>query len=185
MLSVCLGMPGVCPCRTTRRCADGADGFLLNCEIPRHAKFDAKIFSTRRAEKLPAHAYDNLDAKRFVEFEFNSGAGFQPAVLLQLLQAGSLPTMARVRITRAHRRKRGKLTHFDRNSGVDFIAPACRCWKLFRADITTRIGLMIISTRLSKFFATEKFSDCDMKKDGALRRERFRRPIGQKNSARN
>src|ERR1039458_25034 len=102
---VCLGMPGVLPVANDEALRlTVLTGYLLNCTIPRHAKFDRKNYFYPDASKnYQLTQYDQPStAHGFVDFEFNGRT-------------------ARVRITRAHLEEDvGKNTHFDRQSGVDF-----------------------------------------------------------------
>ena len=102
---VCLGLPGVLPVPNDEALRlTVLTGFLLNCEIPRFAKFDRKsYFYPDMPKNYQITQYDKPStANCHVEFEFNGG-------------------LARVRITRAHLEEDvGKSTHFERNSGVDF-----------------------------------------------------------------
>jgi aspartyl-tRNA(Asn)/glutamyl-tRNA(Gln) amidotransferase subunit B len=102
---VCLGLPGVLPVPNDEALRlTVLTGFLLNCEIPRFAKFDRKsYFYPDMPKNYQITQYDKPStANGHVEFEFNGG-------------------LARVRITRAHLEEDvGKSTHFERNSGVDF-----------------------------------------------------------------
>src|SRR3954447_23501343 len=79
-------------------------GYLLNCAIPRFAKFDRKNYFYPDAPKnYQITQYDKPSTEKgFVDFEFESQIG-------------------RVRITRAHLEEDvGKNFHFPRFSGVDF-----------------------------------------------------------------
>jgi aspartyl-tRNA(Asn)/glutamyl-tRNA(Gln) amidotransferase subunit B len=107
---VCLGLPGVLPVPNDEALRlTVLTGFLLNCEIPRFAKFDRKsYFYPDMPKNYQLTQYDKPStANGYVEFEFNG--------------AGSANGLRRVRITRAHLEEDvGKNTHFERNSGVDF-----------------------------------------------------------------
>src|ERR1035441_8115290 len=102
---VCLGLPGVLPVPNDEALRlTVLTGFLLNCEIPRFAKFDRKsYFYPDMPKNYQITQYDKPStANGHVEFEFNGG-------------------LSRVRITRAHLEEDvGKNSHFERNSGVDF-----------------------------------------------------------------
>jgi aspartyl-tRNA(Asn)/glutamyl-tRNA(Gln) amidotransferase subunit B len=102
---VCLGLPGVLPVPNDEALRlTVLTGYLLNCEIPRFAKFDRKsYFYPDMPKNYQITQYDKPStANGHVEFEFNSG-------------------ISRVRITRAHLEEDvGKNIHFDRHSGVDF-----------------------------------------------------------------
>src|SRR5882757_773994 len=107
---VCLGMPGVLPVPNDEALRlTVLTGYLLNCEIPRFAKFDRKNYFYPDAPKnYQLTQYDKPSTLGgHVDFEFDG--------------PGSENGMARVRITRAHIEEDvGKSFHFDRHSGVDF-----------------------------------------------------------------
>jgi aspartyl-tRNA(Asn)/glutamyl-tRNA(Gln) amidotransferase subunit B len=107
---ICLGMPGVLPVPNAEAIRlTVLTGYLLNCEIPRFAKFDRKnYFYPDSAKNYQVTQYDKPStANGWLEFEFEG--------------PGSVDGMARVRITRAHLEEDvGKNSHFDRFSGVDF-----------------------------------------------------------------
>jgi len=184
---VCLGMPGVLPVPNDEALRlTVLTGFLLNCEIPRHAKFDRKNYFYPDAPKnYQLTQYDKPSTQNgFVEFEFNSGAGFQPAG--SLATSGRLeacPTMARVRITRAHLEEDvGKLTHFDRNSGVDFNRAGVPLLEIVsEPDITSADRAYDYLNALVEILRYGKISDCDMEK-GMVRCDVnvSVRPIGSK-----
>ena len=107
---ICLGMPGVLPVPNAEAIRlTVLTGYLLNCEIPRFAKFDRKnYFYPDSAKNYQVTQYDKPStANGWLEFEFDG--------------PGSVDGMARVRITRAHLEEDvGKNSHFERFSGVDF-----------------------------------------------------------------
>ena len=107
---ICLGMPGVLPVPNAEAIRlTVLTGYLLNCEIPRFAKFDRKnYFYPDSAKNYQVTQYDKPStANGWIEFEFDG--------------PGSVDGLARVRITRAHLEEDvGKNSHFDRFSGVDF-----------------------------------------------------------------
>ena len=102
---VCLGLPGVLPVPNEEALKQTVlAGFLLNCEVPRFAKFDRKNYFYPDAPKnYQITQFDKPStANGYVDFEFQGG-------------------ISRVRITRAHLEEDvGKNFHFDRISGVDF-----------------------------------------------------------------
>src|SRR5258708_274399 len=102
---VCLGLPGVLPVANDEGLRLTAlTGYLLNCSIPRFAKFDRKNYFYPDAPKnYQITQYDKPSTiSGYVDFEFKG-------------------SITRVRITRAHLEEDvGKNFHFDRNSGVDF-----------------------------------------------------------------
>lgn len=102
---VCLGMPGVLPVANEEALRlTVLTGYLLNCEIPRHAVFDRKNYFYPDVAKnyQITQLHFPSTSTGHVDFEF----------------AGKIQ---RVRITRAHLEEDvGKNNHFDRFSGVDF-----------------------------------------------------------------
>ncbi len=102
---ICLGMPGVLPVANEEALRLTAlTGLLLNCQLPRFAKFDRKnYFYPDSPKNYQITQYDRPSAiDGYVDFEFGG-------------------EVARVRITRAHLEEDvGKSFHFARNSGVDF-----------------------------------------------------------------
>lgn len=102
---VCLGLPGVLPVANEEALRLTAlTGYLLNCTIPRYAKFDRKnYFYPDMPKNYQVTQYDKPSTTNgYVDFEFKGG-------------------IARVRITRAHLEEDvGKNFHFERQSGVDF-----------------------------------------------------------------
>ena len=73
---VCLGLPGVLPVPNDEALRKTVlTGYLLNCEIPRHAKFDRKNYFYPDAPKnYQLTQYDQPStANGFVDFEFNGG----------------------------------------------------------------------------------------------------------------
>jgi aspartyl-tRNA(Asn)/glutamyl-tRNA(Gln) amidotransferase subunit B len=160
---VCLGMPGVLPVPNDEALRlTVLTGFLLNCEIPRHAKFDRKNYFYPDAPKnYQLTQYDKPStANGFVDFEF-SGTGFQPVG-----GQDAHPTMARVRITRAHLEEDvGKLTHFDRNSGVDFNRAGVPLMEIVsEPDITSADMAYEYLNALKDILIYGNVSDCDMEK---------------------
>jgi len=102
---VCLGLPGVLPVPNDEALRlTVLTGLLLQCEIPRFAKFDRKnYFYPDMPKNYQLTQYDRPStANGHVDFEFEKG-------------------VARVRINRAHLEEDvGKSFHFERFSGVDF-----------------------------------------------------------------
>ena len=161
---VCLGMPGVLPVPNDEALRlTVLTGYLLNCEIPRFAKFDRKSYFYPDAPKnYQLTQYDKPSTQNgFVEFEFNSGAGFQPAGRLE-----ACPTLARVRITRAHLEEDvGKNFHFDRNSGVDFNRAGVPLMEIVsEPDITSADMAYEYLNALVDILKYGGISDCDMEK---------------------
>jgi aspartyl-tRNA(Asn)/glutamyl-tRNA(Gln) amidotransferase subunit B len=152
---VCLGMPGVLPVPNDEALRlTVLTGYLLNCEIPRFAKFDRKSYFYPDAPKnYQLTQYDQPSTQNgFVEFEF---AG-----------AGSTNGLGRVRITRAHLEEDvGKLTHFDRNSGVDFNRAGVPLMEIVsEPDITGADMAYEYLNALKDILIYGNVSDCDMEK---------------------
>ncbi len=152
---VCLGMPGVLPVPNDEALRlTVLTGFLLNCEIPRFAKFDRKSYFYPDAPKnYQLTQYDKPSTQNgFVEFEFNG--------------AGSVNGMGKVRITRAHLEEDvGKLTHFDRTSGVDFNRAGVPLMEIVsEPDITSADMAYEYLNALKDILIYGNVSDCDMEK---------------------
>jgi aspartyl-tRNA(Asn)/glutamyl-tRNA(Gln) amidotransferase subunit B len=152
---VCLGMPGVLPVPNEEALRKTVlTGFLLNCEIPRYAKFDRKNYFYPDASKnYQLTQYDKPStANGFVEFEFNG--------------LGSVNGMGKVRITRAHLEEDvGKLTHFDRTSGVDFNRAGVPLLEIVsEPDITGADMAYAYLNALTEILHQGGVSDCDMEK---------------------
>jgi aspartyl-tRNA(Asn)/glutamyl-tRNA(Gln) amidotransferase subunit B len=152
---VCLGMPGVLPVPNDEALRlTVLTGYLLNCEIPRFAKFDRKSYFYPDAPKnYQLTQYDKPSTQNgFVEFEF----------------AGSDSTngLCRVRITRAHLEEDvGKSFHFDRNSGVDFNRAGVPLMEIVsEPDITSADMAYEYLNALIEILRYGKISDCDMEK---------------------
>src|SRR5271163_4322734 len=152
---VCLGLPGVLPVPNEEALRKTVlTGYLLNCEppygeIPRFAKFDRKNYFYPDASKnYQLTQYDQPStANGFVDFELNGG-------------------ISRVRITRAHLEEDvGKLTHFDRNSGVDFNRAGVPLMEIVsEPDITSADMAYEYLNALIEILRYGKISDCDMEK---------------------
>src|SRR5271154_2764298 len=147
---VCLGMPGVLPVPNDEALRlTVLTGFLLNCEIPRFAKFDRKSYFYPDAPKnYQITQYDKPSTQNgFVEFEFGG-------------------KISRVRITRAHLEEDvGKSFHFDRNSGVDFNRAGVPLMEIVsEPDITSADQAYDYLNALIEILRYGKISDCDMEK---------------------
>ena len=147
---VCLGLPGVLPVPNAEALKlTVLTGFLLNCEIPRFAKFDRKsYFYPDMPKNYQITQYDKPStANGFVEFEFNGG-------------------LSRVRITRAHLEEDvGKSTHFDRNSGVDFNRAGVPLMEIVsEPDLTGADMAYEYLNALKEILVQAGVSDCDMEK---------------------
>lgn len=147
---ICLGMPGVLPVANEEALRlTVLTGYLLNCEIPRFAKFDRKNYFYPDASKnYQLTQYDKPStANGFVEFEFNGGK-------------------SRVRITRAHLEEDvGKSSHFERNSGVDFNRAGVPLLEIVsEPDITSADMAYDYLNALKEILQQGGVSDCDMEK---------------------
>ncbi|MEI6197405.1 MAG: Asp-tRNA(Asn)/Glu-tRNA(Gln) amidotransferase subunit GatB [Verrucomicrobiota bacterium] len=152
---VCLGMPGVLPVPNDEALRlTVLTGFLLNCEIPRFAKFDRKSYFYPDAPKnYQLTQYDKPStANGFVDFEF---AG-----------KGSTDGMGRVRITRAHLEEDvGKNSHLERFSGVDFNRAGVPLMEIVsEPDITSSDMAYEYLNALKDILIHGGVSDCDMEK---------------------
>jgi aspartyl-tRNA(Asn)/glutamyl-tRNA(Gln) amidotransferase subunit B len=152
---VCLGLPGVLPVPNDEALRKTVlTGYLLNCEIPRFAKFDRKsYFYPDMPKNYQLTQYDKPStANGFVEFEFNG--------------AGSVNGLARVRITRAHLEEDvGKSTHFDRHSGLDFNRAGVPLMEIVsEPDITSADMAYAYLNALTEILHQGGVSDCDMEK---------------------
>ncbi len=153
---VCLGMPGVLPVPNDEALRlTVLTGYLLNCEIPRFAKFDRKSYFYPDAPKnYQLTQYDKPSTQNgFVEFEFGG--------------AGSTNGLGRVRITRAHLEEDvGKKFSFRPQQRCGF-QPGGRAahGNRFRAGpYQRRHGLHLPQRVWLKFFATEKSAIATWKK---------------------
>jgi aspartyl-tRNA(Asn)/glutamyl-tRNA(Gln) amidotransferase subunit B len=147
---VCLGLPGVLPVPNDEALRlTVLTGYLLNCEIPRFAKFDRKsYFYPDMPKNYQITQYDKPStANGHVEFEFNGG-------------------LARVRITRAHLEEDvGKNIHFERNSGVDFNRAGVPLMEIVsEPDITSADMAYEYLNALKDILIYGGVSDCDMEK---------------------
>src|ERR1017187_3402415 len=147
---VCLGLPGVLPVPNDEALRlTVLTGYLLNCTIPRHAKFDRKNYFYPDASKnYQLTQYDQPStAHGFVDFEFNGG-------------------ISRVRITRAHLEEDvGKSTHFERNSGVDFNRAGVPLMEIVsEPDIISADMAYEYLNALKDILVYGGVSDCDMEK---------------------
>ncbi len=147
---VCLGMPGVLPVANEEALRlTVLTGFLLNCSIPRFAKFDRKnYFYPDAAKNYQVTQYDKPStANGYVDFEFQGG-------------------ISRVRITRAHLEEDvGKNFHFDRNSGVDFNRAGVPLLEIVsEPDLTSADMAYEYLNALKDILIYGGISDCDMEK---------------------
>jgi aspartyl-tRNA(Asn)/glutamyl-tRNA(Gln) amidotransferase subunit B len=147
---VCLGMPGVLPVANEEALRlTVLTGFLLNCSIPRYAKFDRKnYFYPDAAKNYQVTQFDKPStANGYVDFEFQGG-------------------ITRVRITRAHLEEDvGKNIHFERNSGVDFNRAGVPLLEIVsEPDITSSDMAYAYLNALKDILIYGGISDCDMEK---------------------
>ncbi len=147
---VCLGMPGVLPVANEEALRlTVLTGLLLNCEIPRFAKFDRKnYFYPDVAKNYQVTQYDKPSTRDgTMEFEFNGG-------------------ISSVRITRAHLEEDvGKNFHFDRYSGVDFNRAGVPLLEIVsEPDLTTADQAYAYLNALKDILIYGGISDCDMEK---------------------
>jgi aspartyl-tRNA(Asn)/glutamyl-tRNA(Gln) amidotransferase subunit B len=147
---VCLGLPGVLPVANDEALRLTAlTGYLLNCKIATHAKFDRKnYFYPDVAKNYQITQYDKPStAGGFVDFEFDGG-------------------ISRVRITRAHLEEDvAKNSHFERNSGVDFNRAGVPLLEIVsEPDISSAEMAYEYLNSLKDILVYGGISDCDMEK---------------------
>ncbi|HEX5218655.1 MAG TPA: Asp-tRNA(Asn)/Glu-tRNA(Gln) amidotransferase subunit GatB [Verrucomicrobiae bacterium] len=147
---VCLGLPGVLPVPNEEALRlTVLTGYLLNCEIPRFAKFDRKsYFYPDMPKNYQITQYDKPStANGFVEFEFGNST-------------------AKVRITRAHLEEDvGKSFHFERNSGLDFNRAGVPLMEIVsEPDLTSADMAYEYLNALKEILVQGGVSDCDMEK---------------------
>ncbi len=147
---VCLGLPGVLPVANAEALElTVLTGYLLQCAIPRFAKFDRKnYFYPDSAKNYQVTQYDKPSTQGgHVDFEFEGG-------------------ISRVRITRAHLEEDvGKSTHFDRHSGVDFNRGGVPLLEIVsEPDITSADMACAYLNALKDILTYGQISDCDMEK---------------------
>lgn len=147
---VCLGMPGVLPVANEEALRLTAlTGYLLNCDLPRHARFDRKNYFYPDVAKnyqitqlaLPSTLNGHVD------FELNGNT-------------------ERVHLTRAHLEEDvGKSFHFDRQSGVDFNRGGVPLLEIVtEPDITSADMAYAYLNALKDILTYAGISDCDMEK---------------------
>jgi aspartyl-tRNA(Asn)/glutamyl-tRNA(Gln) amidotransferase subunit B len=147
---VCLGLPGVLPVANDEALRKTAlTGLLLNCEIPKRAKFDRKNYFYPDVPKNYQVTQFDMPSTRggWVEFEFNGA-------------------LHRVRITRAHLEEDvGKNFHFDRFSGVDFNRAGVPLLEIVsEPDLTSADMAHAYLNALKDILIYGGISDCDMEK---------------------
>ncbi len=147
---VCLGLPGVLPVANEEAMRlTVLTGYLLNCDIPRFAKFDRKnYFYPDSPKNYQVTQYDRPSTQTgWLEFEFSGG-------------------LNRVRITRAHIEEDvGKNNHFDRHSGVDFNRAGVPLLEIVsEPDLTSADMAYEYLNALKDVLMRAGISDCDMEK---------------------
>ncbi|MBX3745643.1 MAG: Asp-tRNA(Asn)/Glu-tRNA(Gln) amidotransferase subunit GatB [Verrucomicrobiae bacterium] len=147
---VCLGLPGVLPVANEEALRlTVLTGLLLQCEIPRRAKFDRKnYFYPDVAKNYQITQYDQPSTCRgFVEFEHQG-------------------RLEKVRITRAHLEEDvAKNTHFDRESGVDFNRAGVPLLEIVsEPDLRSPELAQAYLNALVEILVQGGISDCDMEK---------------------
>jgi aspartyl-tRNA(Asn)/glutamyl-tRNA(Gln) amidotransferase subunit B len=147
---VCLGLPGVLPVANEEALRLTAlTGFLLNCQVSRHARFDRKnYFYPDVPKNYQITQYDRPSTVNgHVDFEFDGG-------------------ISRVRITRAHLEEDvGKNFHFERQSGVDFNRAGVPLLEIVsEPDITSAEMACAYLNALKDILVYGRVSDCDMEK---------------------
>ena len=147
---ICLGMPGVLPVANAEAIRlTVLTGFMLNCEIPRFAKFDRKnYFYPDSAKNYQVTQYD------------------KPSTLSGFLDFESQGRVERVRITRAHLEEDvGKNNHFARYSGVDFNRAGVPLLEIVsEPDIRSAEMAVDYLGALTSALERGGVSDCDMEK---------------------
>ena len=150
---ICLGLPGVLPVANEEAMRlTVLTGLLLNCEIPRFAKFDRKnYFYPDSPKNYQVTQYDRPSTQTgWLDFEFK----------------GAPTGLARVRITRAHLEEDvGKNNHFDRHSGVDFNRAGVPLLEIVsEPDLTSADMAYEYLNALKDVLMRAGVSDCDMEK---------------------
>ena len=147
---VCLGLPGVLPVANAEAMKLTAlTGLLLQCDIPRIARFDRKNYfypDVAKNYQVTQYALPSNVGGR-VEFEL----------------AGALHS---VKLNRAHLEEDvGKSFHFSRNSGVDFNRAGVPLLEIVtEPDITSPEMAYEYLNALKEILTYGGVSDCDMEK---------------------
>lgn len=169
---VCLGMPGVLPVANDEALRLTAlTGLLLNCEIPKHARFDRKNYFYPDVPKNYQITQYELPSTQngYLDFELDGH-------------------VQRVRITRAHLEEDvGKSFHFDQFSGVDYNRAGVPLLEIVsEPDITSPDMAQAYLNALKDVLIYGGISDCDMEK-GMVRcdvnisvRPKGQKELGQK-----
>ena len=147
---VCLGMPGVLPVANEEALRlTVLTGMLLNCQIPRYARFDRKNYfypDVPKNYQITQLSHPSTEHGS-VEFEFED-------------------QLENVRITRAHLEEDvGKSTHFDRNSGVDYNRAGVPLLEIVsEPDLRSADMAYTYLNALVNILTYGNVSDCDMEK---------------------
>lgn len=147
---ICLGMPGVLPVPNELALQlTVLTGYLLNCEIPKFAKFDRKnYFYPDVCKDYQITQFDFPSTTTgYVDFEFES-------------------KIERVRITRAHLEEDvGKNNHYEQHSGVDFNRAGVPLLEIVsEPDISSADMAYDYLNALKDILIYGGISDCDMEK---------------------
>ena len=147
---ICLGMPGVLPVPNELALQlTVLTGYLLNCEIPKFAKFDRKnYFYPDVCKDYQITQFDFPSTTTgYVDFEFES-------------------KIERVRITRAHLEEDvGKNNHYEQHSGVDFNRAGVPLLEIVsEPDICSADMAYDYLNALKDILIYGGISDCDMEK---------------------
>ena len=147
---VCLGLPGTLPVLNEEAWhLTILAGMLLNCEIPKRARFDRKnYFYPDMPKNYQISQYDQPCAVNgYLEFEFHG-------------------QVVKVRITRVHLEEDvGKSFHFGTCSGVDFNRAGIPLLEIVsEPDITSPDMAFAYLNALKEVLVQGGISDCDMEK---------------------
>jgi aspartyl-tRNA(Asn)/glutamyl-tRNA(Gln) amidotransferase subunit B len=169
---VCMGMPGVLPVANDEALRlTVLTGLLLNCDIPKHARFDRKNYfypDVPKNYQITQLEHPSTQAG-YLDFELDGN-------------------VERVRITRAHLEEDvGKSFHFDQFSGVDYNRAGVPLLEIVsEPDITTPDMAQAYLNALKDVLVYGGISDCDMEK-GMVRcdvnisvRPKGQKELGQK-----
>ena len=147
---ICLGMPGVLPVPNELALQlTVLTGYLLNCEIPKFAKFDRKNYF------YP----DVCKDYQITQFDF-------PSTTTGYVDFESGSKIERVRITRAHLEEDvGKNNHYEQHSGVDFNRAGVPLLEIVsEPDISSANMAYDYLNALKDILIYGGISDCDMEK---------------------
>ena len=147
---ICLGMPGVLPVPNELALQlTVLTGYLLNCEIPKFAKFDRKNYF------YP----DVCKDYQITQFDF-------PSTTTGYVDFESESKIERVCITRAHLEEDvGKNNHYEQHSGVDFNRAGVPLLEIVsEPDISSADMAYDYLNALKDILIYGGISDCDMEK---------------------